>query len=87
MLSHPHQQWGEEAHNALFEAGGECFLMEGQFNRKYSSTSGSAEQSVPSQFVPSDNKQITCIHGTPGRFDLRARGPQDGTVFSQALDN
>jgi hypothetical protein len=41
----PRQQWRGEDGNALFEAGGECFLMAGQFNRKYSNTSASTELS------------------------------------------
>jgi hypothetical protein len=83
VLPHPHQQWGGEYHNALFEAGGECFLMEGQFNSIHSSTSGATEQSPSNLFPVTTNRSLAFTREHAASSSVR--GGQKRAQSSQAL--
>jgi hypothetical protein len=71
VLSHPHQQSDGEDGDALSEAGGECFLMAGKFNRKYSSTSGSTENSRSDLFLVTTNRSLAFIQEWGISFEVQ----------------
>jgi hypothetical protein len=79
VLCHPLQQWGGEAHNALFEAGGECFVMAGNSIAHTVAQVGLSPRSLTT------NRSLALTAHQAAQI-LRTTEPQDSTVYLQTLD-